>query len=265
MPYVNFFVKPGNPSAVLRDRVSCLFQDHGYEVSYIFRQDADFNVVIGGDGTFFRAVHTSHFSPIPFLGINTGSLGYFQEIDSQHIDSYMDRLFQGDYQVQSLGLLAARAETSSWTYDYQAINEFTITTSDQKILRTHLAFNEIPLIQQAGDGLIFSTPAGSTAYNLSAGGSILYQTLDGYQVQSLAPIRSKTFNSLPASIVVPSSTVSTVTFPAADAERAVLVIDGIRDTFVGLRKIQIWAPDQSIQRIVFNPHWYWYNLQDKLI
>lgn len=262
---VNFFISPNKKSDKLKGRIQKLFEDHGYQVCHVYQDDADFNVVIGGDGTFFRAVHTSNFSPIPFVGINTGNLGYFQEIDTGHISEYMDRLFQGRYRVETLGLLDSIIETSSWTYKHRAVNEFVISPNDKGILRVKLSVDGVPLIDQAGDGLLFSTPSGSTAYGLSAGGSILYQTLDGYQIVSLAPLRSKKFHSLPAAIVVPSSTVSTLNFAPEDRDRVILTFDGTQDHFLGLEQITIKTSDLSINRIVFNPNWYWYNLQDKLI
>lgn len=262
---VNLFIKPSQPALAIRDRIVEFLQPHGFRISPVYLDDADYNVVIGGDGTFLHAVHKSNFSTIPFCGINTGTLGFFQESDLQTLDKNLKKLVEGNYHVDKLLLVEAEIETSSWTYHRWCVNEFSVQSSKRKTVHFTLTVDNIPLLHLAGDGLIVSTPSGSTAYNLSSGGSILYQTLKGYQVTPLNQLRSKTYEALPSSIVLPSSAETVVSFPPDEKDKAILVTDGMEEHFLGLKKISFRQTDKIIHRILFNSNWYWYNLKDKLI
>lgn len=264
-PWINLFVNPSKKSERVKKRIVAYFETHGYAISRIYRDDAKYNVVIGGDGTFLRAAHSSGFSSIPFVGINTGHLGFFQEIDLTSPEHYLDRLLAGDYHVDSLHLLQAIIETDAWCYELLAINEFVLTSTTTRIVHFSVRFDDVSLIDLACDGLLLSTPAGSTAYNLSAGGSILYQTLEGFQFTALNPVRSKRFPTLPASIVVPSHSVCEVCISADDADSLCVATDGMEQNFKGLQRISFCDPKRTIKRVVFNPDWYWYNLKDKFL
>ena len=262
---INLFTKPITASEQIIKKLPLYFPEDKYEFSYVYDPGAVLNLVIGGDGTFLKAVHTSNFSPIPFLGINTGTLGFYQESDYQNLDKNMQRLLSGEYSYDKLMLIKARAFTESWTYERFCVNEFAVKANDHKTLHFSLSVDGISLINMAGDGLLVSTPSGSTAYNLSAGGSILYQTLKGYQITPISPLRSKTYDALPASIVLPSSAKSSLTFGADDSSHVDLITDGSSDHFLALKRLEFEQTDKTIRRIVLSPNWYWYNLKDKLI
>lgn len=262
---INIFMNHSEASNRIKDKILPIFSSLGYDISRIYRQDAEYNFVIGGDGTFLHAVHNSYFSNIPFVGINTGHLGFYQEIDANNIDCYMQRLFNHEYLTDTLSLLECTVETDAWTYTLKAVNEFVIKPVDPHLLHMEVSFDRISLIDQVGDGIIFSTPAGSTAYNLSAGGSILYQTLKGYQIRAISPIKSKRYNSLPSSIVVPSTSVCELKFDINDANRIMIVNDGIVNKYRGIRRITLSSPEETIQRIVFDKDLYWRNLKDKFL
>ncbi len=262
---INLFMKPGAASLAIKETLERDLQPEGFEISRVVRKDASFNAVIGGDGTFLKAVHESHFSEIPFWGINTGTLGFFQESDAASLGRNLQKLVHGQYFKDELLLLHAEIVTGSWTYQRWCVNEFAVKSKVHKTVHAKLSVDDIPLLHLAGDGLIFSTPSGSTAYNLSAGGAILYQTLDGYQITPLDQLQSKSYDALPASIVLPSSSESVVSFTPEEAKRIVLMFDGREELFTDLRFIRFTMPGKTIKRILFSQHWYWYNLKDKLI
>lgn len=262
---INLFIKPSPVALSIRDRLVQFLEPHGFRISSLFLENADYNVVIGGDGTFLHAVHKSDFSNIPFCGINTGTLGFFQESDLKSLDSNLKKLVQGDYYTDELLLVEAEIETSSWTYHRLCVNEFSIQSLENKTIHFNLSVDKISLLHLAGDGLIVSSPSGSTAYNLSAGGSILYQTLKGYQITPINQLRSKTYQALPSSIVLPSEAETQVVFPSEEEDKAILMTDGMEEKFLGLKRISFRQTGKKIHRILFNSNWYWYNLKDKLI
>lgn len=249
----------------MKNRIEPILNEAGFQFTRIYRSDALFNIVIGGDGTFLRAVRDSNFSKIPFVGINTGHLGFFQEIDIENYKVYLQKLIDGDYSVDSLKLLEGKIETTSWTYRVKAVNEFFISSNDARLLQMRLYFDDIELIYQAGDGFIVSTPAGSTAYNLSAGGAILYQTLDGYQINTVSPIKSKRYNSLPSAIVIPSYSKLKFVVDEEDYERIQINADGVTHKYLGVKSIEFSVPDQYLHRVSFTKDWYWHNLKDKFL
>lgn len=262
---INLYVNQNDRSNLIKARFIEACKSRGIKVSRTYNASADYNVVIGGDGSFLRAVHTTSFSTIPFFGINTGHLGFYQEVSADRIEEYLDRLQQKDFRTDTLGLLQAKVETHAWTYELNAVNEFTIQTNDKHILHLDIYFDGIHLESVAGDGVILSTPSGSTAYNLAAGGAILYQTLEGYQFAPLADIQSKEYRSLPGSIVVPSTSVCEVIPRVSERDGLTITADGFRQKYLEIHKVTITVPKTAIQRIVFEPNWYWLNLKDKFL
>lgn len=262
---INLYVNQNERSNTIKEVFlrACAARD--IAISRTFDENADFNVVIGGDGAFLRAVRTTDFSTIPFFGINTGHLGFYQEVNENRIEEYLDRLQNGEYRTDTLGLLSAKVDTNAWSYDLFAVNEFSIQTNDKHILHLDVIFDGIHLESIAGDGVILSTPSGSTAYNLSAGGAILYQTLEGYQFAPLSPIGSKEYRSLPASIVVPSTSVCEIVPRVSERGGLTITADGFRQNYLEIHKVTVTVPKNAIQRIVFEPNWYWLNLKDKFL
>lgn len=264
METINLFRKPGMESDVVHERVQRFFQDRDYTISRLYDEHAKYNVVIGGDGTFLRAVHSTSFSSIPFLGINTGHLGFFQEVNTTDLEEHLTLLLNKKYEIHSQALLGVTVETTAWTYTLLAVNEFLVKSSDEHIVHLGVNIDSVDFINTSGDGLMFSTPAGSTAYTLSAGGSILHQTLKGYQITTLHPVRSKSFDSLPTSLVLPAPSKTVVTIDRPDQERIQLVGDGISHHFHGVKRFTFFVPEETIRRVIFRTNWYWKNLRDKL-
>lgn len=262
---VNLFTNRSSRSVATKDQIIRGLEQRGFCVSRLYDPTAEYNIVIGGDGTFLRAAHASRFSEIPFVGIHTGHLGFFQEVVMERLDEYLDLLKEKKHSIDTLHLLKATVKTNSWSYELLAINEFVITTDKTRLLHFKVSFDNIDLIDLAADGLLISTPSGSTAYNLSAGGSILYQTLEGYQFTVLSSAKSKRYKALPASIVVPSHSVLDIKTDAADRDSISVVTDGMSHRYLGLESIRIQNAGRSIHRAVFKQDWYWHNLKDKFL
>ncbi|MDE6300607.1 MAG: NAD(+)/NADH kinase [Muribaculaceae bacterium] len=139
---------------------------------------ADVAVSLGGDGSFLRTAAWVERKGIPILGVNTGHLGFLASADISDLPTLADTLASGDYKVKPLSLIEVVApRVEGWPY---ALNEVTITKSEtSSIMSIRADIDNCPLADYRADGLIISTPTGSTAYNLSVGGPI---------VQSDAPV-----------------------------------------------------------------------------
>ena len=187
-----------------------------------FCNEAQMVLVIGGDGTMLRAARTVYSKEIPILGINQGYLGFLTEVEVEHLDKAIAQLLSGNYQVERRMMLnAAVYRDGVCIADVNALNDMVVTKGAlSRIIRTELYLDEELVEQHYGDGLIFSTPTGSTGYSLSAGGPIVYPSID---VCIMAPICSHSLISRPV-IFSPEHTL-TVRMESVSTP-AMLTVDG---------------------------------------
>ncbi|MCM1022248.1 MAG: NAD kinase [Muribaculum sp.] len=140
---------------------------------------ADFAFSIGGDGTFLRTAQWVAPSEIPIFGINTGHLGYLSDHRMEGNFNWLDLLLSGDYIVEQRQMLKVDVVSSGiadviWPY---ALNEVAVLKKDTaSMIEIEAYIDDVFLAQYKADGLIVSTPTGSTGYNLSVGGPILQPT-----------------------------------------------------------------------------------------
>jgi NAD+ kinase len=181
--------------------------------------DADLAVVLGGDGTMLRALRRFLGTGVPVIGVNFGRVGFLAALEEEALEEALGRVFGGDYEVVELPVLEVEASGGSW----RAVNDVVITSSSLgRMIELGWAIGGEDLGSLPCDGLICSTPSGSTAYNLSNGGPVLVWGLDAMALTFVAP------HSLHARpLVVPRGRELTVTNRTADVDAAVLV-DGHR-------------------------------------
>ncbi len=271
MPFkkiVNLFPNNNHKSLTISMEVQDKFEQRGFKVFYEYNENADLNICIGGDGAFLRAVHKSNFSNIPFVGINTGHLGFYQEILVPNINKFIDDYLNNNYEIETLDLLEAKISTknSDRVYTYTALNEFVIRSSDNSIIHLDVYIDDNHLESFAGDALLVSTPSGSTAYNFSAGGAILYRSLEGYQLTPLAPINSKAYRSLLNSIVIPSKSVLKIKTRSEDINsNSLFIADGMSLNYDDLDYVLFKTSERNIKKISFYKDWYWLNVKDKFL
>ena len=187
-----------------------------------FCNESQIVLVIGGDGTMLRAARTVYGKEIPILGINQGYLGFLTEVEVEHLDKALEQLLSGSYQVERRMMLNATVYRDGVCIaDVNALNDMVVTKGAlSRIIRTELYLDNEMVERHYGDGLIFSTPTGSTGYSLSAGGPIVYPSVD---VCIMAPICSHSLVSRPM-IFSPDHTL-TVRMESVGAP-AMLTVDG---------------------------------------
>lgn len=159
-------------------------------------KEYDFVISLGGDGTFLSTARRFWNSPI--VGVNLGSLGYLSDIDKGNIESDLAKLFKDDFRIEERFLL----ETDVLNKKLYALNDIVINRGfSTKLIGLDVYFNNKLVDSYLADGIIISTPTGSTAYSLSAGGPIVEPNLD---VLVLTPICPHSLHHRP--IVVNSNT-----------------------------------------------------------
>ena len=185
------------------------------------------NVVFsfGGDGTLLRTAHAVSPSDTPLVGINIGRLGFLADVEHDQVEAAIDALERGDYRISSRMVLEVEAQGRdlgrSWS-----LNECVINRSGAAgLLRIVVTVDGQPLNTYWADGLIFSTPTGSTAYSLSAGGPILMPETN---VVIITPIAAHTLSVRP--VVLPAT--ATIRAEVRNPERPyVFAVDGVSTEF----------------------------------
>ena len=169
-------------------------------------REYDFVISLGGDGTFLAA--SRKFFYVPIVGVNLGNLGFLSEIDKDIIESELKKLINNEFNIEERFLL----ESHFLGKDICALNDIVISKgSFTKLLNFELYFDDHFVDTYAADGIIISTPTGSTAYSLSAGGPIIDPLLD---VLVVTPICAHSLHQRP--IVIDSNTLVKVIVKSND-------------------------------------------------
>lgn len=240
-------------------------EEMGFEVSEEYSSNAELNICIGGDGAFLRAIHRNKFPETPFIGINTGHLGFFQEVSPSNLDDFLKKYVNKEYKVEEIYLVEAEVCTKNKCFTLTGINEIVIKGIKSKVVHLTMFIDGNHLQKFSGDGIIISTPAGSTAYNFSSGGSIIYPSIGSLQITPLSPISSKAFRSLPTSAVIPGDLVITIK-PEYRYENSILIVnDGIEFRYDNIVDINLKLSDRKIYKLNFSKSSYWDNLKNKFL
>lgn len=217
------FLRDRNVPALLEKDTAVLVSAH--DVPAVTRAElpakADLLVVLGGDGTMLSMARTVGDLGIPLLGVNLGGLGFLTATTTDETLPAVDAFLAGGMTVEDRMMLAARVMRSGQpVFEQVALNDVVITKSAMsRIINLTVAVEGQTATAYRADGLIISTPTGSTAYCLSAGGPILFPTMDAIV---LVPIASHTLTNRP--IVLPGTHRLSVTLQTA--QEVMLTLDG---------------------------------------
>lgn len=172
--------------------------------------DIDCMLVLGGDGTVLQAARETKGLQVPLIGVNLGTLGYMTEIEPAGLEEALERLLQGDYVCQKRMMLKGKTYHSSGVCEEDwALNDIVLSRSGPlQIMRYNIYVNGQFLHDYAADGIIVTTPTGSTGYNLSAGGPLVEP---GARLMVLTPICPHSLNQ--RSIVLSAQDVIEIDIP----------------------------------------------------
>ncbi|MGO3018304.1 MAG: NAD(+)/NADH kinase [Anaerococcus sp.] len=257
---INIFKNRSRYTKNVYNQTKNILRDYGFEVTNNFDKRAELNLVIGGDGTFLNAVGMSNFSDIPYIGINTGHLGFYQEISPDKIEDFVKSYSQNNYKVEQLTILEAYLGNKR----LNSLNEIVVKSKKNQLVRLKVFIDNNFIENFSGDGLIICTPHGSTAYNLSCNGSILHQSLEGYQLTPIAPVFSSLNKSLRSSIILPHSANIEIVVAKRDMHHITYIFDG-KEFNVKNNKIKITVSNKKIKKLILNKNHYWTNIKNKLL
>jgi len=145
------------------------------------KQDMDIAIVLGGDGSMIQGAHFMLGTSVPILGINLGTLGYLTEVEVQNLEESLRKVLKSDYRVEQRMMLEAEVQVAGkkGSRVFYAVNDLVLHRNLlDGILTVKTYINGTILADFRADGVIVSTPCGSTAYNFSAGGPIVNPVAD---------------------------------------------------------------------------------------
>jgi len=185
--------------------------------------DVNWVIVLGGDGTLLGAARRVGRYSVPILGVNLGGLGFLTCVSLDRLYPVVETMLKGGLDVESRVMLEARViRDNAELIRFQVLNDVVINKSTlARIIDLDVTINGQFLTTFRADGLIISTPTGSTAYNLSAGGPILYPTSESFVLTPICPF---TLTNRP--IIVPDSAVMDIKLGKASEETVILTFDG---------------------------------------
>lgn len=173
---------------LLKNQLNISFDAELYQNFEEVKNITEYVFSMGGDGTILDCVTFIQDSETPIVGINFGRLGFLANIGKDHIEQIVDATARGNYLIDKRSLIALECNKPIFGNEKFALNEMTIQRKDNSSMITvHTYLNGELLNSYWADGLIVSTPTGSTGYSLSCGGPILYPTADNFVITPVAP------------------------------------------------------------------------------
>ena len=201
-------------------------------------------LVLGGDGTLLKAVPYAYQYDLPIIGVNMGKFGFLTEVSLSELSVVLEKFLEGKIIPEERGLLKIRYEDK----EEVVLNEGALLKGPLgKSIVLKLKINGEDFIEIYGDGLIVSTPTGSTAYNLSAGGPVVHPRVKGY---ILTPICSFKINQKP--LVIPDDSLLEVTLSQGEGE-VHLLLDGRTNWFIEKEKPIIFTRAEKSVKLVPSP------------
>lgn len=218
--------KPDDPeSAACAERLGAWFAGRHIEtVLDCITADLDILLVLGGDGTMLHIAEKAALHAIPVVGINLGYLGFLTEFTALEAEKTLDALLAGPVTIENRQMLQAQLLTDGASTGKRfALNDIVINKrAPDRLLNLATKANNNTITTYKADGLIFSSPTGSTAYNLSAGGPLVHPGLSAILVTPICPFM---LGSRP--IILPADCILTTRFDSrSSSDTAKIIIDG---------------------------------------
>lgn len=221
---------------------------------------ADYVISMGGDGTLLRAAGYVGDKNIPILGINMGRLGFLADIVPADTDSALDSLYRGDYTLEEHAVIGIEADGKPLSGISHAINDIAVLKRDNaSMIMIRACVNGEYLVTYQADGLIVSTPTGSTAYSLSNGGPIIVPKAG---ILCLTPVAPHSLNVRP--IVVPDDSEITLTV-CSRSHNFLIAVDGRSEKCAENTMITIRKAPYNIKIVKRSSQRYFSTLREKMM
>lgn len=236
----------------------------GYYIADRVDDDTELIVCIGGDGSFLEAIHKFGFPHVPFIGINTGHLGFFQEILPEQLDEFIFNYGQGRYSLQPLSTVKATVDVGGTRTELRALNEIVIKSDNSHSIHLNISIGGSFIERFSGDGILIASPAGSTGYNYSLGGSIVDPRLKLLQVTPIAPMNTTAYRSFTSSILLPSDMEIDI---VPDDSRAGIIVatDSLEYKYDRVDELNVSLAGTFVNLLRFEGYDFWNKVKTKFL
>ena len=237
----------------------------GFNVPDKFEIDAELLICIGGDGSLLSALSEYDFPDMPIVGINTGHLGFFQELDRNDIDEFIFKLQKGEYIEHEYTPVEAEIVTEDRVAHVRALNEIIIKGAYSHAAHLNIFIGKSFVEKFIGDGIVVSTAAGSTAYNYALGGSIIDPRLNILQVTPIAAINSTAYRSFTSSILLPPNLKINVFPDYPRTKEIIIAYDGLQEEFKSIKEVHVGLAARNVKLLRFKEYDFWSTVKKKLL
>ncbi len=221
--------------------------------------EVDLIITLGGDGTILSVVQIAYDRGIPILGINLGRLGFLSAVRVTELEQSIHALFEGKFRRESRSLLQISTTGTSLDDFPYALNDFTIRRTDTSgMVRISVYIDGVFLHDYWSDGLIISTPTGSTAYSLSCGGPILFPNTQNFVITSVAP------HNLSVRPVVVHDDATVRIIPFGRAKQFMITLDSRYDYIPNGFELQVRKSPYSVDLLYLEDMDFIHRLREKL-
>ena len=256
--FVNDNEESRNVSKIVREKLEIAnFQ--------IVEDNYDLAIAIGGDGSFLRMIKSSNFNEnCLYIGINAGTLGFAQEVNVEEIDKFILDLENNNYKIENIGIQEIEIKTPDTISKQLSLNEMIVRDMELNTANLKVLVEGVLLEDFVGDGLLLATSFGSTAYNLSFGGSIVYNTFHTLQLTPIAPLNNKSYRNLLNSIILPDNK-EVVIKPFNRTKNLLITVDGDNNFYKNVDYVSSKVSGREIQILRMKDYNFIKKINDKFL
>lgn len=259
---IKLYVNRSKQAEEVKKEVEAVLKENRFE---LVEDDFDLGIAIGGDGSFLRMVKENDFnSDIFYVGINAGTLGFLQEIRPEQIYEFALKLKNQNFQLEKIGVQETKIYLQNEVVSLLSLNEILIREKDLNTAKLRVEIDGEILEKFVGDGILISTSIGSTAYNLSFGGSIVYSSLHTLQITPVAPLNSRVYRNLLNPVIIPEEKIVTI-YPENDKKDLMITVDGDNLFYGNVSKIDSCVREKKIQCLRLTGHSYTQIIHEKFL
>lgn len=256
--FVNDNEESRNVSKIVREKLEIAnFQ--------IVEDNYDLAIAIGGDGSFLRMIKNTNFNEnCLYIGINAGTLGFAQEVNIEEIDQFILDLKDKNYKVENIGIQEIEIKTPDTISKQLSLNEMIVRDMELNTANLKVLVEDVLLEDFVGDGLLLATSFGSTAYNLSFGGSIVYNTFHTLQLTPIAPLNNKSYRNLLNSVILPDNK-EIVIKPCNRTKNLLITVDGDNNFYKNVDYVSSKVSGREIQILRMKDYNFIKKINDKFL
>ncbi|XVG95012.1 NAD(+)/NADH kinase [Eubacteriales bacterium KG127] len=255
-----------NASKETRHKLEEKLLKSGYELSRILDSHVALMIVIGGDGTLLEAIHQFDFPNVPFIGINTGHLGFFQEIMPGQLDDFIFNYEKQGLTIQELSTIEIKIDTGDQIITHTGLNEIAIKGNDNHSIHLNMSIDGSFIQRFSGDGILIASPAGSTAYNYSLGGAIVDPRVEIMQLTPIAPMNTVAYRSFTSSILLPAGlNLGITTDINTDSRDIRIIFDGYSKKFRNIESMEVSMGRKKVKLLRLENYDFWTKVKSKFL